>query len=102
MPTCVRMSALLRLNLLRGNFERGIGNGNARIDGRLQERFLKIANLEFAGEAGPHVEAKLLPTTERGCNHQHQQTPGSLIQSRTRPDGSPGMTRNELLKIGIE
>src|SRR4051812_45949443 len=48
------------------------------------------------------MEGEFLPSSKGGGHRQHQKSPGSPIQLGTRPDRSPGVSRNQVLKLVCE
>src|SRR5207253_2606392 len=72
-------------------------------DRLLQQDLLDIIRREAAfRERRADVQAEFVPLGERHHGADHEHAAGALIEMRTGPDLTPGVTRDQVLEIGIE
>src|SRR5580692_6655879 len=71
---------------------------NAAIDGALQQHFLNFLARDFIIQGGAHVHAKFVAAIERDHHGKSEQAARVARKAGTRPDFTPGVARDQILK----
>jgi hypothetical protein len=82
--------------------KRGIRSRDTTINGGLQQNLLNL----FAGNSivggGAQMHTQLVTAIERDHHGDSNEDARFARQARARPNLSPGVTRDEVLKVGVE
>ena len=78
--------------------EGGVGRGHAAVDRALQQQFLNFFASYFVIQRGSDVHPKFIVAIEGDHHRERYEAARIPRESRPRPDFTPGVTRDEVLK----
>src|ERR671911_646653 len=82
--------------------EGGVGGRYSTVDGALQQNLFYLVLRETVTKGGADGRLQLLELAQCYQRGQGDAAAGPAVQTRTGPDLSPGIARDEILKVGGE
>ena len=90
------------LECLLRDAERGVGGGDAAVDGGLQDELLDLVDREAVAACCPDVQGQLLVVAPRDQRGEGDQGAAATVEPRSGPDATPGVLGDELLEVARE
>src|SRR5215467_11103116 len=97
-----RFASRIRSEEIGSEFEGVIGRGNSTINGRVDQKFADFFLGDAVVDGGAEVQEEFFIAIEGTRHCQREKTARMAGKARARPDFTPGVAGDEILKWRIE